>query len=106
MVFGKNRDRGVRMNGTRPEVIHLNAETGLTENDCLVHDAHERDTSVAFMLARMEYPDFPQPVGIFRSVARDTYEDMLAGQIEAAVANKGRGRLDKLINSGETWVVE
>ena len=106
MVFGKNRERGIRMNGTRPEVIELNAETGLTENDCLVHDAHERDTSVAFMLARMEYPDFPQPVGIFRSVERATYEDLLAGQIEQAVARQGRGNLDKLINSGETWVVE
>ncbi len=58
------------------------------------------------MLARMEYPDFPQPVGIFRSVERETYEDLLAGQIDAAVARQGRGNLDKLINSGETWVVE
>ncbi len=106
MVFGKNRERGIRMRGTRPEVVELNAETGLTESDCLVHDAHERDTSVAFMLARMEYPDFPQPVGIFRSVERATYEDLLAGQIEAAVTKQGRGNLDKLINSGETWVVE
>ena len=31
---------------------------------------------------------------------------MLAGQIDAAVAKQGRGNLDKLINSGETWVVE
>ena len=42
MVFGKNRDHGIRMNGTRPEVIQLGRETGLTENDCLVHDMHDR----------------------------------------------------------------
>ena len=106
MVFGKNRDRGIRMNGAHPEVIQLGSETGLNENDCLVHDINLKDPSVAFMLARMEYPDFPQPVGIFRAVERDTYEGLLAAQIEDAVAKSGRGNLEKLINSGDTWVVE
>jgi len=106
MVFGKNRDKGIRMKGTLPEVIHLNSETGLTENDCLVHDAHEKDASVAFMLARMEFPAFPQPVGIFREVGRDTYEDLMAHQIEQAVSRQGRGDLHKLIHSGDMWVVE
>ncbi len=106
MVFGKNREKGIRMSGTLPEVIELNAETGLNENDCLVHDASEQDPSVAFMLARMEFPKYPQPVGIFRDVARETYEDLLAGQIEAAVAKHGRGQLEKLIHSGDMWVVD
>jgi 2-oxoglutarate ferredoxin oxidoreductase subunit beta len=106
MVYGRNREKGIRMNGTLPEVIHLNAETGLTENDCLVHDSGEQDPSVAFMLARMEFPKYPQPVGIFRDVQRETYEDLLAGQIEAAVARQGRGSLEKLIHSGDMWVVD
>ena len=80
-------------------------EQGITESDLLVHDIHLQDPSVAFMLARMEYPDFPQPVGIFRAVERDTYEDMMEAQIEAAVAKQGAGSLEKLINSGDTWIV-
>lgn len=106
MVFGKGRDKGIRMNGTHPEVIHLNSETGLTEDDCLVHDVHDKDPSVAFMLARMEHPDFPQPVGIFRDVERETYESLLAGQIAAAMERQGRGQLQKLIHSGDMWTVE
>ncbi|HEX8352615.1 MAG TPA: 2-oxoacid:ferredoxin oxidoreductase subunit beta [Pyrinomonadaceae bacterium] len=106
MVFGKNRDRGIRMNGTRPEVIQLGPETGLNENDCLVHDAQIEDPSVAFMLARMEQPEFPQPVGIFRDVQRETYENLLAQQIEQSVARQGRGQLQKLIHTGDMWVVE
>jgi 2-oxoglutarate ferredoxin oxidoreductase subunit beta len=58
------------------------------------------------MLARMEFPTFPQPVGIFRDVQRDTYEDLLAHQIEEAVARQGRGQLRKLIHSGDMWVVD
>jgi 2-oxoglutarate ferredoxin oxidoreductase subunit beta len=106
MVFGKNRDRGIRMNGTRPEVIQLGSETGLSESDCLVHDVNIEDPSVAFMLARMEQPEFPQPVGVFREVRRATYEDLMAHQIEESVARQGRGQLHKLIHSGDMWVVE
>jgi 2-oxoglutarate ferredoxin oxidoreductase subunit beta len=106
MVFGKERNKGIRMNGAQPEVVELGGETGLTENDLLVHDVHLKDPSVAFMLARMEYPDFPQPVGIFREVERETYEDMLAAQIEQAVARQGAGSLERLINSGDMWTVE
>ncbi|MCA1634339.1 MAG: 2-oxoacid:ferredoxin oxidoreductase subunit beta [Acidobacteria bacterium] len=106
MVFGKNREKGIRMNGALPEVIQLGPETGLNENDCLVHNAGEHDPSVAFMLARMEFPNFPQPVGIFRDVQRETYEDLLAGQIETAIAKQGRGQLEKLIHSGDMWVVD
>jgi 2-oxoglutarate ferredoxin oxidoreductase subunit beta len=72
----------------------------------LVHDIYLQDPSVAFMLARMEQPDFPQPVGIFRAIERATYEEMMANQIDAAVTKSGPGSLDKLINSGDTWVVE
>ncbi len=108
MVFGKDRNRGIRMNGAHPEVVHL-GENGITENDLLVHDIHLQDPSVAFMLARMEYhegAEFPQPVGIFRAIERATYEDMMADQIAAAISRSGPGQIEKLINSGDTWTVE
>jgi 2-oxoglutarate ferredoxin oxidoreductase subunit beta len=105
MVFGKNREKGIRMNGAVPEVVTI-GENGITENDLLVHDIHQKDSSVAFMLARMEQPEFPQPVGIFRAIERATYEDMMDDQIDAAIAKSGPGSLEKLINSGDTWIVE
>jgi 2-oxoglutarate/2-oxoacid ferredoxin oxidoreductase subunit beta len=105
MVFGKNRDKGIRMNGALPEVVTI-GENGITENDLLVHDIYLKDPSVAFMLARMEQPEFPQPVGIFRAIERATYEDMMIDQINAAVAKSGQGSLQKLMNSGDTWIVD
>ena len=105
MIFGKDRTQGIRMNGAHPEVVTI-GENGITETDILVHDIYLKDPSVAFMLARMEQPSFPQPVGIFRAVERKTYEDMMTEQIDAAIAKSGPGSLEKLINSGDTWVVE
>jgi 2-oxoglutarate ferredoxin oxidoreductase subunit beta len=105
MIFGKDRNKGIRMNGALPEVVTI-GENGITENDLLVHDIQHNDPSVAFMLARMEQPEFPQPVGIFRTIERPTYEDMMVDQIDASIAKSGLGSLEKLIHSGDTWVVE
>ena len=105
MIFGKDANRGIRMKGALPEVVTI-GENGVTEADLLVHDIYLEDPSVAFMLARMEQPEFPQPVGIFRAVERATYEDLMSNQINDAIAKTGPGSLEKLINSGETWVVE
>ena len=57
MIFGKDRNKGIRMNGAHPEVVTI-GENGITENDLLVHDIYLKDPSVAFMLARMEQPIF------------------------------------------------
>src|SRR5712675_1772727 len=105
MIFGKDRNRGIRMNGAHPEVVTI-GENGISENDLLVHDIYLKDPSVAFMLARMEQPDFPQPVGIFRAVERPSYDQMLVDQIDTAIAKSGPGSLEKLIYSGDMWTVE
>jgi 2-oxoglutarate ferredoxin oxidoreductase subunit beta len=105
MIFGKDRNQGIRMSGAHPEVVTI-GKNGITEADILVHDIHLQDPSVAFMLARMEQPDFPQPVGVFRAIERPSYDEMLAEQIDTAIAKSGPGSLDKLINSGDMWTVE
>src|SRR5438309_4386833 len=93
MIFGKDRNQGIRMKGAHPEVVTI-SENGITEADILVHDIHLEDPSVAFMLARMEQPNFPQPVGVFRSVERPSYDQLMSDQIEAAIAKSGPGNLE------------
>jgi 2-oxoglutarate ferredoxin oxidoreductase subunit beta len=39
-------------------------------------------------------------------VQRPTYDDLLNKQIEDAIAKKGRGKLDELLASDDTWVVQ
>src|SRR2546427_1595092 len=105
MIFGKDRNQGIRMKGAHPEVVNI-GENGITEADILVHDIHLQDPSVAFMLARMEQPHFPQPVAVFRAVERPSYNQLMADQIETAISKSGPGSLEKLIYSGDMWTVE
>ena len=72
MIFGKERDKGIRLNGLQPEVVTI-GEDGVTEADLLVHDEHAEDPHLAFMLSRMYWPEFPVPVGVLRDVTRPTH---------------------------------
>jgi 2-oxoglutarate ferredoxin oxidoreductase subunit beta len=103
MIFGKDRDKGIRLNGHQPEIVTL-GENGITEADLLVHD--ETDPLISFMLAHIYWPEFPVPVGVLRRIERPTHDQMLTDQLEQATASRGKGDLGKLLNSGETWTVE
>ena len=103
MIFGKDRDRGIRLNGHQPEVVTV-GQAGITEADLLVHD--EADPFIAYMLSRIYWPDFPVPVGVIRDVKRATHDELLSAQLEEAVATRGPGDLRGLLESGDAWLVE
>ncbi len=102
MIFGRERNRGLRLNGHRPEIVTI-GEDGMTEADILVHD--EDDPLLAAMLSTIYWPDFPVPVGVIRSVQRPTHSELLNQQVEDAITKRGRGNLADLLDSGETWIV-
>jgi 2-oxoglutarate ferredoxin oxidoreductase subunit beta len=105
MIFGANRDKGIRLRGLHPEVVTI-GENGVTEEDLLVHDEEAEDPYLAYMLSRMFWPQFPVPVGVFRRIVRPTHDQLMVAQIEDARTRQGEGDLQKLLLSGETWVVE
>jgi 2-oxoglutarate ferredoxin oxidoreductase subunit beta len=105
MIFGKDRDRGIRLRGLHPEVVVL-GQDGVTEDDLLVHDEEAPDPYLALVLSRMFWPQFPVPVGVLRAVERPTHDQLVEGQIRDAVASSGEGDLEAALLAGETWTVE
>jgi 2-oxoglutarate ferredoxin oxidoreductase subunit beta len=105
MIFGKERDKGLRLNGAKFDVVTI-GENGITEADIFVHDETREDPSIAFALSRMEWPDYPVPVGVLRAVQKPTYNDLMDKQIEMAVQAEGEGELGELFLEGDTWTVE
>jgi 2-oxoglutarate ferredoxin oxidoreductase subunit beta len=105
MVFGKNNDKGIRISGLKPEVVTLGKD-GVSEKDILVHDETLEDPTIAFMLTRMDYPEFPVPVGVIRAVQRPTYNDLMEEQIARAIETQGEADLAALFRQGDIWEVE
>ncbi|MDX1386264.1 MAG: 2-oxoacid:ferredoxin oxidoreductase subunit beta, partial [bacterium] len=104
LIFGKERNRGIRMRGTEMEVVTFDPAS--PPDDLLVHHATKDDTVYAHLLARMEeVPELPIPLGVFRAIEKPTYDQMLDSQVEAAIQKKGKGDINQLLNTGDTWTV-
>ncbi|MCG3132014.1 MAG: hypothetical protein FLDDKLPJ_02824 [Phycisphaerae bacterium] len=103
LIFGKNRDKGIRLNGTTPEIVPLGGD--IKEDDLLFHDERAPEPTLAYLLSRMHHPEFPEPLGVFRAVQRPTYEALANQQIATARSQHGEGSLETLFDDGETWVV-
>ncbi|HEY6905859.1 MAG TPA: 2-oxoacid:ferredoxin oxidoreductase subunit beta [Ignavibacteriaceae bacterium] len=105
MIFGKNKDKGIKMDGYKPAIVDLNAG-GNSVNDLLVHDEFDESPIRAIFLAHLtDYPGFPTPVGIFRQIKKETYDAGIENQIAGVVKMKGEGDLDKILFNGNTWEV-
>jgi len=104
LIFGKDRNKGIRLHGLDPEVVQVG--NGITVDDLLIHDERAEEPSLAYLLSRMVYPRFPECIGIFRAVERPTYDDLVNKQIEDVIKAKGKGKLEDLFASDDTWVVQ
>jgi 2-oxoglutarate/2-oxoacid ferredoxin oxidoreductase subunit beta len=104
LVFGKERNRGIRLRNYEPEVVTL-GQDGITEADLLVHHEEATEPALAYLLSRMTYPEFPVPVGVFYTAQRPCLEDTLEKQSTQATASLGAGSLERLLKSGATWTV-
>jgi 2-oxoglutarate ferredoxin oxidoreductase subunit beta len=101
MRFGKQGEKGIRLNGLTPEVVNVD-EVGV--DALLVHDEQAEEPTLAYLLSRMGPPDFPIPVGVFRAIDKPVYSARLMEQVHTA-QDKRKPDLDALFRQGECWEV-
>jgi 2-oxoglutarate ferredoxin oxidoreductase subunit beta len=104
MIFGKERTKGIRLNGEKPEVVELG--NGVAVDDLLIHDERATEPTLAFLLSRMRQPEFPEPMGVLRAIQQPTYDELVDQQVEQLIAKNGPGSLDDLFNEGDIWEVK
>jgi 2-oxoglutarate ferredoxin oxidoreductase subunit beta len=77
------------------------------EADLVVHDAHHEDSSHAFALSRLTGGGVLKqaPIGIFRAVERQVYDDQVREQVATAKRDQGEGDLQTLVTGSDTWSV-
>ncbi len=102
MIFGKNSDKGIVLDGLKLKVVTI-GEDGVTEDDVLVHDAKEKDTTLHLMLARLH---MPVVTGIIRAVEEKTYDELCTERIEQMKSQAKFKTVNELFASGETYEVK
>src|SRR5882762_7022687 len=51
LIFGKDRNKGIRLNGLDPEVVTLGS--GINVDDLVIHDERAEEPTMAYLLSRM-----------------------------------------------------
>ncbi len=102
MIFGKERNKGLRFRNNKMEVVTI-GENGVTEQDLIVHNAHDEDDTNHYRLVRMTLPDFPVAMGVVRSVESTAYETALYDQVDHAKQKTKIHTVDDLIHSGNVF---
>jgi 2-oxoglutarate ferredoxin oxidoreductase subunit beta len=102
LVFGANRDKGLRQAGFGLEVVTLGG--GVSESDLVHHDETAADPALAHLLAAMRHPEMPEAVGVLRAVERPTQNELMApgdGPEPGPTSD-----LAGLLNGTDSWIVE
>lgn len=107
LLFGKDNRRGLCLD---PKTLALQVvELGkadpsgrvIEESDILVFD--QTNLTLASMLARLPFPEFPVALGLLYKKERDAYDGVLQQQMQKQKAQKAD--LGALLRSGNTWRV-
>ncbi|MEN8158037.1 MAG: 2-oxoacid:ferredoxin oxidoreductase subunit beta [Bacteroidota bacterium] len=102
MIYGANRDKGLMMRCNRLEAVTI-GEDGVTEEDLLVHNAHDYEDVNHYRLVRMGLPDFPVAMGVIRAVDSTVYETELSNMVDHAKETSPIKNMDDLLNSGNVF---
>jgi len=101
--FGPDGSMGLRYGAYG--AIEAVETASVPESELIVHDVTREDPSYAFALSRLDSGNFSHtPIGVFRSVERRSYDELMADQIATARAS-GPGDLATLLAGNDTWEV-
>ena len=106
LLFGKEKEKALIFDNEGMDIkIKAVNRADVEDSRLLIHDERAEPNFLARLLASMDEETLPIPLGVFRSLEKPIYGDLLRGQIEQAKASQGEGELMKQIYSGDTWTV-
>jgi 2-oxoglutarate ferredoxin oxidoreductase subunit beta len=99
LLFGKDKSKGIRLNGFMPEVVPAGTD------DILIHQPDHPSVLYSQMLATLGQPGFPTPMGVIRNVVKPSFDSLISAQM-ATAAKKGPGTWHELLHGNSTWTVD
>lgn len=103
LLFGKDNKKGICFRGWAPSVAMIRSNN-LDEAGVFAHDEKNPNPAYAFTLSRLDIPDYPVPIGVFRAIEKPTYDGLLQDQVDRAIKSHA-GDLQSLLQGPNTWEV-
>jgi 2-oxoglutarate ferredoxin oxidoreductase subunit beta len=110
MIFGEKRDKGLALDGLKLKIVQFTAgdESAAEAAGVLRYDSTNR--GLAVLIAQLDFPQFPVPMGVFYTEQRETFDgafEKTSSLTRAAVTDPAAGNalLEKLYKQADTWTV-
>jgi 2-oxoglutarate ferredoxin oxidoreductase subunit beta len=104
-LFGSENDKCLHWDNSGFKILKNKGRHSTNED--MLHDEYNQNTLMPFALSDLDQLEgYPTPIGIFREIQADTYEELLNNQINLVKQEKGEGTLKGLLESGNTWEVK
>ncbi len=101
MVFAKGT-KGIKLEGSTAVIVDLEKSS---IDEVLIHD--ETNLDMAHIIANWTtHSILPEPIGVIYCIQKPTYNEEMVNQIDAAKNMRGSGKVQDLLNAGDTWVVD
>lgn len=106
LVFGENNDKGIKFDGFKPVIVDLN-DSNISVNDLWIHDPKDRIKAIilAGFADGSNGLHLPRPFGVFYSIEKPVYEEIMLQQIEDVTKKKGKPSLDEILSGDKTWEI-
>ena len=104
MLFGKDNQKGLILDGLKLKVVTL-GEEGYTIDNILTHDAHTEENTLHLILAMMG-GEMPVALGVIRDVKAPVYDQEVASQIASIQAKKPVRKLQDFLMNEEIWEIK
>ena len=99
IIYGAEEDKGMR--------FCANGLEKCSAADADLWDPATATESQAYAISQLDQdPETPKPIGVFRSVDAQVYEHQVHQQVEAAVTDKGPGKVEDLVYAGDRWTID
>jgi len=104
LIFGSKKEKGISWENNRPVICDAGTDSQNPARKPIIHSSG--DKNIGSMLANLQFPEFPIPLGILYQSSEPVYDQEVSKQLADIQAKKGVGNMEDLFMSGDTWRVE
>jgi len=102
LIYGKENNMGLILKELSIEIIKI---SNANAQGILHHNTNKESTALQFLLANLNFPQYPLPIGILRQISRPVFHDVLLVHKNQAIKNQKIKNIEDLVNSGDTWII-
>ena len=106
LVFGKDNDKTFTLSPSSAGLgIQIRNVNDVPDNERIIHNEKASHNYLVRLLVSLDEANYPVPLGVFRSIEKPRYGELLEDQIELAMEKQGRGKLMEHMHAADTWKV-